>query len=621
MQQPSKQRVDCTIMGALQFIEKKAVESAQRKDYFPTIGRYYAAIILYSLLATCDTTNAKKYIEVRNKYIQLVLEIISKQEEVQCPPTTLLEEYTKNLASEIAKQTGLPQVSEAPIPSAPQQGEGSSGVSSGSSKSSWDNLPKTLEGKDNPQLLPYPRYEYDAAKKQWKEIPDPSDIVTFDKIAGQEAAKRKIQEALVRPFLFPNLYTNKTKQKAFMWYGVPGTGKTTLAEASVSAIRNKAGEPIYRTPEEVNALDKNPYIGDKKGVIGFRKTFYPDPSKVPKVILFNAGISDLESKFKGEGERKMARFFQMAIQVAPTIIFFDEADAYLDPSKELNSGIITTFKQEQGGFGAKTRDIVTILATNYPTRIEGAILSRVAGGDIEIGIPDQKARAKIVVNSIKDALKVPVFNQGELNGFSDKIGILTAPPNWKTANPEQFSATNFPGILGAEAIRKSQAAENVYSGRDVFNMSKEMAQNALDRVANGRVRKCTKGETDAICAKYRNWYKEQNFDPENLWVYISEGVVLPPTSVVTETQNLSEQERNNVVQTNIILEDVLKAFIEFKPTVTMADIFEQMKFNESRGDVDTTPASLSSWWQNKLAKSPPPGKYITTGTNHTVPPN
>jgi len=109
--------------------------------------------------------------------------------------------------------------------------------------------------------------------------------VKWSDVAGLEKAKEALQEAVILPIKFPQLFVGKRKPwKGILLYGPPGTGKSFLAKACATEA---AG------------------------------TFY------------SLSASNIISKWMGESERLVRSLFDLARKTKPSIIFIDEIDSLL----------------------------------------------------------------------------------------------------------------------------------------------------------------------------------------------------------------------------------------------------------------------------------------------------
>ena len=162
----------------------------------------------------------------------------------------------------------------------------------------YDNLPDCrvrksenegeMEAKNLNSLRPseVPTEEEELRQMIGKSIIQMNPNVTWDDIAGLDAAKSILKKAVVLPTRFPNIFVGKRQPyKAILLYGPPGTGKTYLAKAVASELS--------------------------------RCTF------------FNISASDLMSKWVGESEKLTKNLFAMARDSATckSVIFIDEIDS------------------------------------------------------------------------------------------------------------------------------------------------------------------------------------------------------------------------------------------------------------------------------------------------------
>ncbi|KAF8935503.1 Vacuolar protein sorting-associated protein 4 [Podila verticillata] len=178
--------------------------------------------------------------------------------------------------------------------------------------------------------------------------------VKWSDVAGLDAAKESLKEAVILPIKFPHLFTgNRTPWKGILLYGPPGTGKSFLAKAVAT---------------EANST------------------------------FFSVSSSDLVSKWMGESERLVKQLFQMARENKPAIIFIDEVDSLCgsrgEGDSEASRRVKTEFLVQMNGVGNDMDGVLVLGATNIPWQLDSAIRRRFEKR-IYIPLPDPHARARM----------------------------------------------------------------------------------------------------------------------------------------------------------------------------------------------------------------------------------
>jgi transitional endoplasmic reticulum ATPase len=235
--------------------------------------------------------------------------------------------------------------------------------------------------------------------------------VRWDDVGGLDAAQMRLKEGVELPLKSPDAFRRLgiRPAKGFLLYGPPGTGKTLLAKA----VAREA---------EAN------FIATKS--------------------------SDLLSKWYGESEQQIARLFQRARQVAPTVIFIDELDS-LVPARgggmgepQVTERVVNTILAEMDGL-EELQAVVVIGATNRPNLIDPALLRPGRFDElIYVGVPTQEGRARIL--AIQTG-KMPLARDVDL----DEIARRT----------DRFTGADLEDVVrraGLIALRRSLSSQEVW---------------------------------------------------------------------------------------------------------------------------------------------------------------
>ncbi|KCZ72076.1 AAA family ATPase, CDC48 subfamily [Candidatus Methanoperedens nitroreducens] len=189
-----------------------------------------------------------------------------------------------------------------------------------------------------------------------KEIPAIPRI-SYEDIGGLGDEVRKVREMIELPLRHPEIFERLGVEapKGVLLHGPPGTGKTLLAKALAS---------------ETNA--------------NFTTLSGPE----------------IMSKFYGESEERLREIFKQAEENSPSIVLIDEIDS-IAPKREEVTGeverrVVAQLLALMDGLKGRGK-VVVIGATNRPHAIDPA-LRRPGRFDreIEIGVPDRKARFEIL---------------------------------------------------------------------------------------------------------------------------------------------------------------------------------------------------------------------------------
>ncbi len=252
--------------------------------------------------------------------------------------------------------------------------------------------------------------------------------VTWDDVAGADAAREALQQAVIWPQRHPALLAalGVRPARGVLLAGPPGCGKTLAARA-------------LATESRMNFLHVRP----------------------PTLL----------SRYLGEAERAVAELFERARATAPALIFFDEFDALAprrtgrDPTLDrIVAQLLTEFDGLAGHPG-----VVVLAATNRPAAIDQA-LTRPGRFDVVVrfALPDAAARQAILAAHLK----------GRAASADVDTAVLAA------ATPD-FSGADLAALVD-EAARGALASALAGGAGEIRSLGRDDLEAALRRMLEGR---------------------------------------------------------------------------------------------------------------------------------------
>lgn len=207
-----------------------------------------------------------------------------------------------------------------------------------------------------------------AAASILNEIVVRGDEVHWDDVAGLDLAKTALKEAVVYPFLRPDLFMGlREPARGMLLFGPPGTGKTMLARAVATESKS---------------------------------------------TFFSISASSLTSKWHGDSEKLVRALFGLAKLMSPSIIFVDEIDSLLskrgessehEASRRSKTEFLIQWSDLQKAAAGKEKEgdrtegdpsrVLVLAATNCPWDIDDAARRRFVRRQY-IPLPEHQTREK-----------------------------------------------------------------------------------------------------------------------------------------------------------------------------------------------------------------------------------
>jgi SpoVK/Ycf46/Vps4 family AAA+-type ATPase len=222
-----------------------------------------------------------------------------------------------------------------------------------------------------------PGDDREDASSQWL-LTDPPDV-SFSDIIGLEELKERIKRFIIK-FKHPEevaKWPGARLGDRMILYGPPGTGKTMFAKAIAKEI---------------------------------------------EASFFQVKGSNLLDKWVGESQKNVKRLFDSVRQHERTVVFLDELDGILSKrgsSSTVRDSVVSEFLQEMEGIASPNTAVLFIGATNLPSALDAAVISRF-GGMFYLPLPPTEARLALLKREF-DAFPYGYEDDISLDDLAEKL--------------------------------------------------------------------------------------------------------------------------------------------------------------------------------------------------------
>lgn len=278
--------------------------------------------------------------------------------------------------------------------------------------------------------------------------------ISFDSIIGLNDVKKEITNTIINPLIYPTLYGSVSR--GILLYGSPGTGKTLIVKAMI-------GEIIKSQNISINLY--TPTAGELKGR-------YVGQSEKQISALFSCA-----SKYACDQQKQQKQ--QTSNFRAISIIFLDEIDSIASDRSTDESGVMASTVNAllQAMQGIKSYDnVVVIGATNYPDKIDKAVLRRFTRS-IHVRMPNVTEIVSLInkelTDYVYDTLDSSISETNDLLDFCEgksKSMLNNSNKTWKKY--QDYMDLSDEDISGSA----SHMFSNNYSPSDINRVFRNLRQ-------------------------------------------------------------------------------------------------------------------------------------------------
>ena len=295
-----------------------------------------------------------------------------------------------------------------------------------------------------------------------RDIYQRSPGVYWDDIVELDNAKKLLQEAVVMPTKYPELFTGLLSPwKGILLFGPPGTGKTMLARAVATEC---------------------------------------------KTTFFNISASSIISKYRGDSEKLVRVLFELARYHAPSTIFIDELDSIMSArgsgrEHEASHRMKTELLIQMDGLAKGSELVFVLAASNLPWSLDQAMLRRLEKR-ILVPLPGLSAR-ELMFEKILSKCKVAT-------GSGSKAGE-TIDSKAMAMRTEGYSGADIHLVVKEAAMRPLRRLMNKLATFNEDQLNSSKLRDAMDPISMDDIIAslgCTKASTSMKSDLYAKWQDE-----------------------------------------------------------------------------------------------------------------